>query len=108
MAFWPLLCALIVLMIDALIEVGLVGSMVGYLHRDHGGVPFAIQASDYTIQLDPKPVHLLVNQGHTSNGAAGTAFVLVGVAGLLVLQRQRHRELSVRIRDSLMHHRPPG
>jgi hypothetical protein len=107
MALWPLLIALIVLMIDALIEVGILALIVCSLHRDHGGVPFAIQAPDQTIQLDPKPLHLLLNQGHTSNGAAGTAFVLVGVGGLLVLLQQRHRERSVRVRNPLKYHPPP-
>jgi len=94
MAYLPLYVALGLLMVDAIIEVGFIGSMVGYLHKCHDDVPFAISGSQQTIQLFPKPAQPVVNQGHTSNGAAGTAFVLVGVAGLLVLWRQRRRERS--------------
>jgi len=80
-----------VLAIDTLIEVGFLGSMVGYLHQAHGDVPFQIAATSTTPQfgLYPKPAHLLVNQGHTSNGAAGTALILVSLLGFLVLYIER-------------------
>jgi hypothetical protein len=89
-----LLC---LLMIDSLIEVGLIGSTVGYLHRDHGGVPFQIAGPNGTLYLLAKPLtkNLSANQGHTSNGAAGTALILVGVLGLLALSVQNRIKPSV-------------
>lgn len=74
--------------------------MVGYLHQCHNDVPFQIASTASTPQfgLFPKPAKLLVNQGHTSNGAAGTALILVSVLGALVLwgeTRGRRRSGSV-------------
>jgi len=94
----PILLA--ILAMDCLLEVGFIGSMVGYLHQAHKDVPFAIAASESTPQfgLFPKPAHLLVNQGHTSNGAAGTALILVSLLGSIVLyleKRGRKRSDSV-------------
>lgn len=94
MSYRPLFFALPVLMIDALIEVGFVGSMVGFLH-DRAGKFFTIDASDGTFNLHGKPVWLLVDQGHTSNGAAGTALVLVGVLGFLCIFMERRRASQV-------------
>ncbi len=98
MAYLLLFVALVLLMIDGVIEVGFVGSMVGYLHHCHGDVPYAINGpvAGQTFQLFPKPKGLVVNQGHTSNGAAGTAVVLIGIGGCIVLWRQRRLERSVR------------
>lgn len=73
-----------VLMVDSIIELAFVSSMVGWLHRRAGGA-FEIGYNGSSFSLHGKPVHLLVNQGHTSNGAAGTAFVLIGMGGILVL-----------------------
>lgn len=92
MAYLPLLVAISLISIDALIEVGFVGSMVGYLHHAHADVPFTILNSPQNYQLFPKPAQPIVNQGHTSNGAAGTAFVLVGVCGFITIWRQRKLE----------------
>lgn len=95
MAFLILLIPLVLLMIDSLLEVGLVGSMVGYLHHNHADVPYTIQGQSDTFELFPKPKHIIVNQGHVSNAAGGTAFVVVGVFGCIVLSRQRRMERSV-------------
>lgn len=82
-------------MVDGLIEVGFIGSMVGFLH-DRAGKFFTIDAPNGTFDLHGKPVGLLADQGHTSNGAAGTAIVLVGILGLLTifLERRRARKVS--------------
>jgi len=79
-----------VLMADAVIEVGFVGSMVGFLHA-RAGKFFTIDAPDGSFDLHGKPKGLLVDQGHTSNGAAGTALILVGVLGLLVISYDKRR-----------------
>ena len=75
-----------------LLEIGLIGSTVFYLHRAHGDVPFDVLATSSTPQfgLCPKPAHLLVDQGHMSNGAAGTAIFLVCIPGFLFLNSERH------------------
>ena len=83
------------LMIDAVVEVGLVGSMVGFLHA-RAGKFFAINGPNGTIDLHGKPRNLLVDQGHTSNGAAGTALILVGGLGLLVIWYDKRRARRVR------------
>jgi hypothetical protein len=84
---------LVLLMIDSLLEVAFIGSTVGYLHKD--GIFNVVGPNNNTVQLFLKPVHLLVDQGHTSNGAAGTALILVGLLGLLVLSYQPRIERSV-------------
>lgn len=58
--------------------------MVAWLHR-RAGRDFEIAYADSTYPLHGKPLNLLVDQGHTSNGAAGTAFVLIGIGGILAL-----------------------
>jgi len=80
----PLYVAVGILMVDSIIELSFVSSMVAWLHRRAGG-SFEVAYNDSTYSLHGKPVGLLVDQGHTSNGAAGTAFVLIGMGGILVL-----------------------
>lgn len=85
---WLLPTTLALLMVDAIIELSFVSSMVAWLHRTAGGSIQIVAPStspQLSFQLHGKPANLLVNQGHTSNGAAGTAFVLVGLGGILVL-----------------------
>ncbi|OAG39968.1 hypothetical protein AYO21_05841 [Fonsecaea monophora] len=88
--YTPLYVAMAALMIDGVIEVGFVGSMVGFLH-DRAGKFFTIDAPNGSFDLHGKPKGLLVNQGHTSNGAAGTAIVLVGFLGLLTIWYEKRR-----------------
>lgn len=45
--------------------------------------------------INAKPKHLLLNEGHTSNGAAGTALILVCFGGFGVLWWVGRREKSV-------------
>lgn len=79
--------AIAVLMVDSIIELSFVSSMVAWLHT-RAGRAFEVYASSGDQQefsLHGKPLNLLLNQGHTSNGAAGTAFVLIGLGGILAL-----------------------
>jgi len=88
----PLLIALVFLTIDSAIELAFISSIVGYLHRS-GANKYPFFANDgSTIFVDAKPAHLLLNEGHTSNGAAGTALVAVSFGGFLVLWWVRRRE----------------
>lgn len=88
----PLGGALIILMIDSAIELSFVSSMVGYLHRS-GANQYPFLSDDGTpAVINAKPKGLLLNEGHTSNGAAGTALVLICFGGFLTLWWQRRRE----------------
>jgi hypothetical protein len=84
--------ALAALMIDAVIEVGLIGTTVHYLHMDG---PYEIAGPNGPIILLGKPANIIVDQGHTSNGAAGTALILVGFLGLILLSTERMARRSV-------------
>jgi hypothetical protein len=90
---WVVPAALALLMIDSIIELSFISSMVAWLHSTAGG-QFEIIAPDnsntMSFSLHGKPKNLLTNQGHTSNGAAGTAFVLVGLGGILILTLRHH------------------
>lgn len=91
MGLLPLTGALLLLMLDSAIEMALLSSMVGYLHRSGANkYPFDHQGTSVTINA--KPAGLMVNQGHTSNGAAGTALVGIVFGGFIVLWLQRRRQ----------------
>ncbi|KAF1984768.1 hypothetical protein K402DRAFT_447506 [Aulographum hederae CBS 113979] len=105
--YLPLYVLLGLLMVDAITEVGFVGSMVGYLHDNHGNKPFEIQytAENGIFLLPAKPTHPIVDQGHTSNGAAGTALVLVGILGYVVLwlkSRPQHMSIALLTRPAFL------
>lgn len=90
---WLVPLALAALMIDAIIELSFISSMVAWLHHTAGG-DFEVIAPEtpdtMSFLLHGKPKGLLVDQGHTSNGAAGTAFILVGLGGILVTVLRHH------------------
>ncbi|KAI2629915.1 hypothetical protein GGR54DRAFT_284972 [Hypoxylon sp. NC1633] len=72
------------LMVDSIIELSFVSSMVAWLHqRASQGFTFNFDGSVHL--LAGEPLNLMVDQGHASNGAAGTAFVLIGVGGIVAL-----------------------
>ncbi|KAH7131684.1 hypothetical protein B0J13DRAFT_529661 [Dactylonectria estremocensis] len=79
-----LYAALALLMVVAIIELSFISTMVGFLHGPASGT-FGFLYNGSTYQLHGHPKNLIADQGHTSNGAAGTAFVLVGLGGFLVL-----------------------
>ncbi|CAK7271565.1 hypothetical protein SEPCBS119000_004667 [Sporothrix epigloea] len=94
-----LLVTLTALVADATIQLGFITSMVSYLH---GGAPSGIYVvntppsliasigASPTYLLNGKPLHVVINQGHTSNGAAGSCVVLMGIIGALVLFLRLH------------------
>ncbi|KAK5132882.1 hypothetical protein LTR08_008402 [Meristemomyces frigidus] len=94
MSFVPtaLAVALGLLMLDAALEMALISSMVYWLHY-RAGKDFTVTYAGTAFSLHGKPLGLLGDQGHTSNGAAGTAFVLIGLGGILALwarSRDKH------------------
>lgn len=95
--FLPVAVSCALLAAISITEVGLVSSMVGFLHdQKHNVKTYTVNWPDGTVVLKALPANLLVNQGHETNGAAGYGFVL-GVFGLWVAWRQRRRDGSVRI-----------
>lgn len=88
----PLYIAIGVLMVDSIIELSFVSSMVAWLHRRAGG-SFEIGYNGSSFSLHGKPESLLLNQGHISNGAAGTAFVLIGLGGIVILSLRSRSNL---------------
>ena len=85
--------ALALLIADGVIELGFITTMVGWLNRV-AGAGFTVNYPDNSqFLLAGKPKNFLVDQGHTSNGAAGSAFIVVGIGGLIALAL-RHRQLK--------------
>lgn len=81
--------ATFLLAVDAAISLGLVSSMVGFLHG-YGAGPFAVAyPRGSTFLLAGEPATLVTDQGHTANGAGGTALVLVGFGGAIALWLER-------------------
>ncbi|KAH6975089.1 hypothetical protein BKA56DRAFT_489560 [Ilyonectria sp. MPI-CAGE-AT-0026] len=79
-----LYASLALLMVVAIIELSFISAMVGWLHATASGTfKFAFDGSTYDLKGEPK--NFIVDQGHTSNGAAGTAFILIGIGGFLIL-----------------------
>ncbi|KAI1088118.1 hypothetical protein F5B19DRAFT_28840 [Rostrohypoxylon terebratum] len=72
------------LMVDSIIELSFVSSMVAWLHRT-ASKGFTVNQDGSSYLLAGKPLDLMGDQGHTSNGAAGTAFVLIGLGGIVSL-----------------------
>ncbi|KAK0356592.1 hypothetical protein LTR91_014496 [Friedmanniomyces endolithicus] len=87
-----------ILMLDCALEMGLLSATVYWLHY-RAGKDFIINNPGGGIfSLHGKPAGLLVDQGHTSNGAAGTAFVAVGLIGIFAfcLRRRARRTANTR------------
>lgn len=80
----PLKAALGLLMIVSAIELAFVSSTVAYLHRT-GAKTYAVAYNGETVQVPGIPTNLSVNQGHTSNGAAGTGLIVIVCCGALAL-----------------------
>ena len=77
--------AVALVLIDGVIELSFITSMVHWLHVYAGGQFQVNNTSGGSFSLHGKPQNFLLNQGHTSNGAAGTAFIVVGLGGFLAL-----------------------
>ncbi|KAK3905348.1 hypothetical protein C8A05DRAFT_41679 [Staphylotrichum tortipilum] len=77
------------LAVDGAVTLGLVSTMVVFLHG-YGGGPFPVAGPDGDpFLLSGKPANLVVNQGHTSNAAGGTALILVGFGGVFAIWLER-------------------
>ncbi|CAG7558893.1 unnamed protein product [Fusarium equiseti] len=87
----PLLyVALGLLMVVAIIELSFISAMVGWLHST-ARYTFVFRYGNRGVNIKGEPANFITDQGHTSNGAAGTAFVIVGLGGIIALfLRNRH------------------
>lgn len=95
MTLLPLGMTLILLMVDSAIELAFISNIVGYLHRSGANqYPFDLDNGTSAI-INATPAGLLLNEGHISNGAAGTSLVGICFGGFLVLWMQRRREQMV-------------
>ncbi|KAK4455524.1 hypothetical protein QBC34DRAFT_69667 [Podospora aff. communis PSN243] len=70
---------------DAIISLAFLSTMVAFLHTAGAG-PFNVDfPAGQTFRMAGEPLKLLTNHGHTTNGAGGTAVVIVGFGGLIAL-----------------------
>lgn len=81
----PLKITLGLVMIASAIELSFISATVAYLAQI-GKTTFSVLSESQTIQVPGHPASLEVNQGHASNGAAGTGLIIIGWAGVLALQ----------------------
>lgn len=99
----PIGLCLFLLAVDAAITMGLVSNMVSFLHRNGRG-PFAVAPADGSpFLLTGKPANLVVNQGHTTNAAGGTALILIGFGGSIALWLERRARKKVTLFPTPIH-----
>ncbi|KAF2646435.1 hypothetical protein P280DRAFT_464656 [Massarina eburnea CBS 473.64] len=92
MAFFSIFLSNSLLSALSIANLGLISSMVGFLLDQKHHVPhYKVAWPNKNVELHVLPEHLWVDHGHTSNGVAGYGFFL-GLFGLLVAFRQRHRQ----------------
>ncbi|KAI0133963.1 hypothetical protein BJ170DRAFT_608112 [Xylariales sp. AK1849] len=90
--FLGLELAIGLLMVVSVIELGFISSTVGWLHQT-GSKGFAFEYNNSVYILVGTPSCFLVDQGHTSNGAAGTASILIGLGGIIALWLRNRSQL---------------
>jgi hypothetical protein len=95
MAFLPIFLSCLLLSILSISNLGLISSMVAFLHIQKNEVKsYVINWPGGPFDLEVLPKHIWLDQGHTSNGVAGYGFFL-GLFGLFVAWRQRKRNGNV-------------
>ncbi|ROW01146.1 hypothetical protein VSDG_02777 [Cytospora chrysosperma] len=72
------------LMIVSIIELSFISATVAFLAK-RASHTFDVVYNGSTMPVSGTPAQILVNQGHTSNGASGTAFVVIGCCGTLAI-----------------------
>jgi hypothetical protein len=87
--FWPLFLSNLLLSALSIANLGLISSMVGFLHVQKENVhSYDVAWPAGTVKLNVEPARLWTDQGHASNGVAGYGFFL-GLFGMYVAWRQR-------------------
>lgn len=89
--------AWLLLAIDSAINLSLTSSMVAFLHARGQGPYEVAYPTGSSFLLNGHPANLLVDQGHTTNGANGTGLVLVGFGGAiaLFLESRSRKKVSI-------------
>lgn len=65
-------------------NLGLISSMVGFLHKQKAIVKtYDVNWPNNPIEMKTLPAHIWLDQGHTSNGVAGYGFFL-GLLGMFI------------------------
>jgi len=91
----PLFISQCLLAAISITEVGLVSSMVGFLHVQKDGVKtYQVNWPNDTISIKTLPAHLWLDQGHTTNGAAGYGFVLSLLGLFIAFKHQKGKNTS--------------
>ncbi len=81
--------------LDAAVSVGLVSTMVAFIHG-YGAGPFPVAGTGGApFLLTGEPASLVTNAGHTANAAGGTALILVGFGGIAALWLERRSRKKV-------------
>jgi hypothetical protein len=89
--FWPLFLSNLLLSALSIANLGLISSMVGFLHDQKDNVhSYEVAWPEGTVKLNVEPACLWTDQGHASNGVAGYGFFL-GLFGMYVAWRQRRQ-----------------
>lgn len=87
MLLLPLFVSQFVLSALSITNLGLISSMVGFLHQQKAGVKtYAVDWPNNNIDMKTLPAHIWLDQGHTSNGVAGYGFFL-GLLGMFIAFR---------------------
>jgi hypothetical protein len=87
--FWQLFVSNLLLSALSITNLGLISSMVGFLHDQKDNVhSYEVAWPEGTVKLNVEPARLWTDQGHASNGVAGYGFFL-GLFGMYVAWRQR-------------------
>lgn len=81
----PLKITLALVMIASAIELALISATVAYLHQLGNKTLPVFSSPGQTTHIPGLPATLLVDQGHTSNGAAGTGLIIIGLGGIIAL-----------------------
>lgn len=84
MLLHPLFVSQFVLSALSITNLGLISSMVGFLHQQKAGVKtYIVNWPSNHIEIKTLPAHIWLDQGHTSNGVAGYGFFL-GLLGMFI------------------------
>lgn len=83
----PLKITLGLVMIASAIELAFISATVAYLVQlgNQHLTAYPTGGNSSPVNVPSEPANLSVDQGHTSNGAAGTGLIVVGLAGILAL-----------------------
>ena len=92
--FWTLFPPCFLLSCLGVVELGLVSSIVSYIHLQ-GPLVWQISSEQYNFPLDRIPAHLHLYPGHVSNAAAGLGFFL-GLLGMYIAFRERRHVSPLR------------